>query len=149
MRKTRTDNYQEFVSTLVTIVGIALIAVLGLILVRIQRGLLGMILAILAAGLLAYWLTELRRTVKKELKPIIPRRGWQYEVMDGAEEVTFVAEVPGPAEQVKVNLTEEVLEIEGGKGFKQTVNVPSKVKISGYSYLNGVLQVKMKKLQAQ
>ncbi|MBI4257347.1 MAG: Hsp20/alpha crystallin family protein [Thaumarchaeota archaeon] len=148
MRKTRTYSYQEMVSTAVTIGGIALIALLGFILVRVQRGLLGIILAVIAVVLIAYWLTEMRRTVKKELNPIIPKKSWQYEIMDGGSEMTFVAEVPGPSEKIKVNFVKDVLEIEGGSGFKQSVNIPVKVEVGNYSYLNGVLQVKMRKTQS-
>jgi len=146
MRRTRTNNYQELASIVGTVLGAAAIIGLALVLVRLQRGLIGMILAILAAGLFAYWLTEFRKTVRKELQPAAPRKDWEYEVMEGSNEVTVIAEVPGPSEKVKVNLLDRTLQIEGGKAFRRRVSVPMKVEISSFTYLNGVLQVRMKKL---
>ncbi len=146
MRRTRTDDYQEIVSTVGTILGIAAVIFLALILVRIQRGLLGIVLAALAAGLFVYWLTEMRKTMKRGLRPALPRKDWGYEVTDEGEEVRVVADVPGPSENVKIKLVQDVLEIEGGKNFRRSISIKSKVEINSFSYLNGVLHVKMKKI---
>ena len=146
MRRTRTNNYQELTSIIGTVLGAAAIIGLALILVRIQRGLIGMILAILAAGLFAYWLTEFRKTVRKEFRAVAPKKDWEYEVMEGDGEVTVIAEVPGPSEKVKINLVDNTLQIEGSKGFHRTVSIPTKVEINSFTYLNGVLQVRMRKI---
>ncbi|MEK0325432.1 MAG: hypothetical protein QQN63_06980, partial [Nitrosopumilus sp.] len=50
----------------VLIIGVIVIGVILMLLVRVQRGLLGIILAALASGLLIYWLREVRNIVKKE-----------------------------------------------------------------------------------
>ena len=61
------------------------------------------------------------------------------------DEVTLVADVPGPKEEIKVQLDGEKLEIRGGNNFFKTVTLPKILNILNTNYLNGVLEVKLKR----
>lgn len=141
----RAKDMAEVASMAIFILGLFLIGILLLFLIRVQRGLLGLILAGLAAALTVYWLTEIRRMVKggSESKP--PSKKWTYDIIEGKEAVTVVAEVPGPAENVKVELRGGSLTILGGESFKKKVSVSKDLRLGDSSYVNGVLNVRLKK----
>ncbi len=132
----------------VLIIGVIIIGVILMLLVRVQRGLLGIILAALASGLLIYWLREVRGIVKQEFSSSGVTRSkpeWNYDLMEMKDEVTLVADVPGPEEEIKVQLEGEKLEIRGGNNFFKTVKLPKILNILNTNYLNGVLEVKLKR----
>jgi len=132
----------------VSIIGVIIIGIILMSLVKVQRGLLGIILAALASGLLIYWLREVRGIVKKEFSSDGVTRSkpeWNYDLMEMKDEVTLVADVPGPEEEIKVQLEGGKLEIRGGNNFFKTVNLPKILNILNTNYLNGVLEVKLKR----
>ncbi|MFQ6010952.1 MAG: Hsp20/alpha crystallin family protein [Nitrososphaerales archaeon] len=131
----------------VMIIGVIVIGVILMLLVRVQRGLLGIVLAALASGLLIYWLREVRTIVKKEFSgPVTKSKTeWEYDLLEMKDEVTLVADVPGPQEEIKVQLEGEKLEIRGGNNFFKTVTLPKILDILNTNYLNGVLEVKLKR----
>lgn len=142
----KTDIADE-ISLAITILGLIVIGLILMLLIRIQRGLLGFILAVLAMALLIYWLREVRKKVKEELLPTVPpsKTEWVYDIIDHVAEVTVVAEVPGPESEVKANLMNHNLEISGGQSFRKLVSLPEEVEIVETTYLHGILQVKLKK----
>lgn len=132
----------------VLIIGVIVIGVILMLLVKVQRGLLGIVLAALASGLLIYWLREVRGIVKQEFSSTgVPRAKpeWNYDLLEMKDEVTLVADVPGPKEEIKVQLEGEKLEIRGGNNFFKTVTLPKILNILNTNYLNGVLEVKLKR----
>jgi len=130
----------------ITIIGLVVIGLILMVFVRIQRGLLGFILAGLAVALLTYWLKEIRKTIKKELLPSAPsnKPEWNYDLIENDDELTVVAEVPGPEDHIKVKLTGRTLEIKS-RDFQKMIRLPKDSRILTTSYLNGVLNIKLRK----
>ncbi len=119
------------------IVAFVVIALAG-ILLRFQQGLLGIILVALTAGLAFYWVRELSKTVKKS--------NWGNLLCELHEEdgvISLVAQVPGPAESVKVEVMGKKLLLRGGLGFRRIVNLPFEAKLTDMRYVNGILSAKL------
>jgi len=144
--RTKTET-TDMISFAITILSLVVIGTIVTLLIRVQRGLLGFILATLALALLIYWLKEFRKTVKKELLPVISHSEseWVYDVVDHGSEMKMIAKVPGPESEVKASLVDHNLEILGGQGFRKIVKLLEEVEITDTTYRNGVLQVKLKK----
>jgi len=140
------DKANESTSFAILIVGIVAIGIILILLIRIQRGLLGIILAVVAAFLLAYWLREIRRTMNDEWIPTSKPKpsAWTYDLLRRDSGITFVAEVPGPVSEVTTRLTGNILEVMGGQNFYKSISLPSEMKETKMTYRNGVLEVKMK-----
>ena len=148
MRRTRLKtDITDIISVAVLIIGIVVVGVILTLVVRIQRGLLGIILGGLAVGLLAYWLREFRKMARKELFPrSLPKKQWSYELLDSGAEMTLVGEVPGPEENVNATVNERRLTVKGGNNFEKEVTLPTNSEILDTSYVNGVLHIKLRKL---
>jgi HSP20 family protein len=143
------NSYMVNVASVFMLVSaVFIIGVLLLFLVRVQRGLLGLVLGGLAAALVIYWMREFRQMVKGEVETAQPTKKWTYDVLEGAETVTFVAEIPGPAEEIRVELRSRSLAVFGGQGFKKKVAVPEGLTLTETSYLNGILNVRMSRHRA-
>ncbi|WP_309492539.1 Hsp20/alpha crystallin family protein [Candidatus Hecatella orcuttiae] len=138
---------EDLISAAILLLGLIVIGFLLILIIRVQRGLLGIVLAGLAVFLLVYWLRELRKTVKEEwlAVPVQQQVEWAYDLIDRDSELILVAEVPGPEDQVKVKLEGRVLEIAGGHGFHKRVKLPRNVEKPETTYNYGVLEVRLKK----
>ncbi len=114
-----------------------------------ERGLLGFVLAGLAVVLLIYWLKELRVVIRKDAQlPLVAKqKHWMYDIIDHPEGFTFVAEVPGPEDKVSVEVTEKTLKIKSGSSFRREVKLPNPAVIVDSKYVNGVLNIRLKKVQ--
>ncbi|MFQ6134335.1 MAG: hypothetical protein ACE5KU_00780 [Nitrososphaerales archaeon] len=146
--RVRVSDMADIASMFVFVVGLFLIGILLLFLIRVQRGLLGLILAGLAAALMIYWMREIRQIVRGEFEAIQPsKKKWTYDVLEGKDMVTVVAEVPGPAEDVRVELRDRSLAIFGGQSFKKKVSVPKGLTLIDTSYVNGILNVRLSRLR--
>ena len=122
---------------LYTIVALVVIS-LAVLLLRFQQGMLGIILIALTAGLAFYWVRELSKTMKKS--------NWGDLLCELHEEngmLSLVAQVPGPAEKVKVEVIGKKLLLRGGLGFKRIVNLPFEARITDIRYVNGILSAKL------
>lgn len=131
------------------------------------------ILATAAAGLAIYWVFEIYRMSRPEGQKKASReqmeqqKGWVYDLIRNSDGMmVFVAEVPGPEEQIDVRLTPAgVLRIKGGQNFAKDVQLTSsagggdgsagasnsnmaaaEMGISDYKYRNGVLTIKIQKI---
>jgi len=124
---------------ILSIISIAVVALLLIILFKVKGGILGMVLGAVAVATLIYWL--------KEIKKIWGEVEWFYDLIDDGEGVTLIAKVPGPAEEVKVSLHKGVLAIRGGGNFERRVQIPKEVELQDKSYINGVLHVRLQKLK--
>ncbi|MGQ9639741.1 MAG: Hsp20/alpha crystallin family protein [Candidatus Bathyarchaeia archaeon] len=123
-------------------------SILLAILVRIQRGLLGIVLGCLAVALAAYWILELRRALRGDLKiRLQDTKGWNSDIIEDANEILVVGNVPGPEDKIEIRLHDDLLEVKGGRGFHELVRLPSKVVGFTRAYNNGVLEVRLKKAQ--
>lgn len=138
----RDENLKLFTITL-ALVAIALVLLAA---IRLQRGMIGFILAGLAIALLIYWVREFYTAAKKEMTPSIAKhRKWFYDIIDEKETITIVAEVPGPEEMVKAEILGRTVKIYGGQEFAKEVKLPRDCELVQSSYINGVLNLKLKK----
>ena len=146
MRRSRSRASEDALSFTLLIVGTAIIGIVLLAIVRLGKGLFGVVLAGLAAALLIYWLREIRRVAKQEMPLVAPKKDkWNYDVIDAENDVTVVAEVPGPEEQVKVELNDKTLQIVGGDDFRKSLTLSGSMRLSEMTYINGILNVRFKK----
>jgi HSP20 family protein len=148
MGKSSKQTRDEIYRYIILAIGIIAIVFIVAIIIRIQRGLLGFILSGVAVLLLAYWLREILRTIRKEMSPPFAstQKTWVYDIIDSRDSITFVAEVPGPENQVRVELIERTLKIRGGQEFVKEVMLPEASDIVESHYVNGVLNVRLKKV---
>jgi HSP20 family protein len=120
------------------------------LLARSQGG-VGFIFLAIASGLMIYWVREARmmaRSEKSKLAKEIKQKDWVYDLIKNNEEMVFVAEVPGPEDQINVRLLEGLLHIKGGQNFTRDVplELTEEMGISDYKYRNGVLTIKIQKV---
>lgn len=110
------------------------------------------ILITIAAGLVVYWVRELRKISRSEEQKMGPReveqKDWVYDLIKSNDEMVFVAEVPGPEDKINVRLAAGILRIKGGQNFSKDVqlDLTSEMGISDYKYRNGVLTIKIQKV---
>ena len=131
-----------------SIISIAVVALLLILLFKVKGGILGIVLGAVAVATLIYWLKEMKKILREEKAYPTDEVEWFYDLIDDGEGVTLIAEVPGPAKEVKVRLRKGLLEIRGGGNFKRRVQVPKEAKLQDKSYINGVLHVRLQKLKA-
>lgn len=134
----------EFLNYIVLVVGMLVIAVVLVLLVRVQRGLLGIVLGAIAVGLLVYWVSELRKIVKKELS-VPSTMKWSPDILYQGDEIIVVGVVPGPQKKVNAEFRNGILEVRGGQRFHEFVTLGKHLKIEETKYVNHVLQVKLGK----
>lgn len=136
----------EFLSLFVMLLGIVVVGVVLMVILRVQRGLIGLILGGAAVVLLAYWLREVRRMIRTE-RPHLPAKpaGWSYDMIEQGEELVIVAEVPGPGDQVKIDLIGQKLDVKGGNGFRKEIILPKVAEVVQMTYNNGILNLRLKK----
>ncbi len=141
-RRTSELSTADLLNYVVLALGLIVIGVVLVLLIRIQRGLLGIVLAALAVGFLAYWTSELRKAVKKEFS--IPRAPkWVPEIFDQGDDIIVIGTVPGREENVKAEFRNGILEIQGDQGFHAFVALKKELRIEEIRYVNRVLQVRL------
>lgn len=116
-----------------------------------SQGGVGFIFLAIASGLMIYWVREARmmaRSEESKLAKEIKQKDWVYDLIKNNEEMVFVAEVPGPEDQINVRLLEGLLHIKGGQNFTRDVplELTEEMGISDYKYRNGVLTIKIQKV---
>lgn len=110
------------------------------------------ILITAAAGFAIYWVRELYKMSRPEGQKKMPRdqeqKDWMYDLIKNNDGMVFVAEVPGPEDQINVRLMAGMLKIKGGQNFAKDVQLDAATEmgISDYKYRNGVLTIKMQKV---
>ena len=148
MPKTKKQLDEEMYGLALLVISILVISAALMVIIRIQRGLLGFVLAGVTVLLIAYWLNEIRKTIRSEMTPSIAKsKKWVYDIIDGRDGITFVAEVPGPEDQIRVELKERTLRIRGGQEFVKEVKLPRLAEIVESSYINGILNIRLRKIE--
>ena len=110
------------------------------------------ILVTAAAGLAIYWVRELYKMTRPDGQKKMAReqeqKDWVYDLIKNNDSMVFVAEVPGPEDQINVRLLAGMLKIKGGQNFARDVQLDaaSEMGISDYKYRNGVLTIKIQKV---
>jgi HSP20 family molecular chaperone IbpA len=120
------------------------------LLARSQGG-IGFIFLAIASGLMIYWVREVRlmaRSEDKKLAKEMEQKDWVYDLIKNNDGMVFVAEVPGPEDQINVKLMEGLLRIKGGQNFAKDVplELTQEMGISDYKYRNGVLTIRIQKV---
>lgn len=129
------------------------IGILFVLFARSQGG-IGFLFLAAASGLMIYWIREIRAMTRSEDQRLVMARDtdqkdWVYDLIkNNNDEVVFVAEVPGPENQINVRLADGLLRIKGGQNFIRDVpmELTHGMGISDHKYRNGVLTVKIKKM---
>jgi HSP20 family molecular chaperone IbpA len=120
------------------------------LLARSQDG-VGFIFLAIASGLMIYWVREVRlmaRSEDKKLSKEMEQKDWVYDLIKNNDGMVFVAEVPGPEDQINVKLLEGLLRIKGGQNFAKDVplELTQEMVIYDYKYRNGVLTIRIQKV---
>lgn len=139
------------VDFIVPLLALLFIGMMFVLLARSQGG-VGFIFLTAASGLMIYWVREVKLMARSEdrkiAKDIEKQKDWVYDLIKNKDEMVFVAEVPGPEDQINVRLTDGMLRIKGGQNFTRDVPLEStqQMGISDYKYRNGVLTIKIQKI---
>ena len=133
------SQVEETSKLILGILATLLLLILFSLMLRLGRGILGLILIGVIALLGIYWFKE----VKKALKTYRPRIEYPLELVEDGDLLTLTAQVPGPEEEVSIKISDRKLLIRGGRGFKRIVKLPYPVKILKRSYVNGILHLEL------
>ena len=139
------------VDFIVPLIALLLIGVMFAFLARAQGG-LGFIFLAVASGLMIYWVREVKHMARSEerkmSKEIEQQKDWIYDLIKNQDGMVFVAEVPGPEEQINVKLASGMLRIKGGQNFTKDVplELTQEMGIFEYKYRNGVLTIRIQKI---
>jgi HSP20 family molecular chaperone IbpA len=134
----------------IPLLGLLFLGIMYVLIARINQGYSGFILLSGAAVVLLYWVRELKRSVKEEDPSVIAReidaKDWVYDLITNKDEMVFVAEVPGPEEQIDVTLTGGSLHVKSGQNFDKTIPLDraEEMNISDFRYRNGILTLKIR-----
>ena len=137
------DRVEEVSKLILGMLATLLLLILFSLMLRLGRGILGLILIGIIVLLGLYWFKE----VRKALKTYRPKIEYPLELVENGDLLILTAQVPGPEEEVSVKILGRKLLISGGKGFKKTVKLPYPVKILKRSYVNGILHLQFIKEQ--
>jgi len=135
----------ELLRNVLSIVSIAVVALLLIVLFKLKGGILGMVLGAIAVAALIYWLMEIKKIFEEQKAPTSEEHEWFYDLIEEEENITFIAKVPGPAREVKAKIVDDMLEIRGGRNFLQRVQIPKGTRLQDKTYVSGVLHIKLQK----
>lgn len=130
------------------------LGVVYVISLRNDTGYVSFILIGITAAVMIYWVRVLKKMTKEAQPQYTPKesetKNWVYDLIKGENEIVFVAEVPGPEDQVTVRLIDGVLHVRGSGHFSKDVPIESTpdMGIHDFKYRNGVLTLRIKKLEA-
>jgi len=137
---------------IIPLLALLFLGVMYVLVVRMKQGYVGFILLAVASVLMIYWVRELKKMARTEEPRVMPKeveqKSWVYDLIKGNEELVFVAEVPGPEDEVNVRLINGVLHIRGGQNFARDVqlDVTEDMGIAEFKYRNGVLTLKIRRI---
>ena len=149
MRKQKV-NYDVILNSVLLVAGIAMLGTIVVVVTRFQKGLLALALSALAGGLLIFWLFELKRTFGQSTSPFDNQgKKWTYDLISSTDEITFVAEVPGPDNNVSVELKKGKLKVKSSGDFTKEIELADAVELVGSTCVNGILNVRLRKIDAK
>ena len=120
---------------------------------RSEAGFVSFILIGITAAIMIYWVRVLRKMTKDTQPQYTTKesdsKNWVYDLIKGDQELVFVAEVPGPEDQVTVRLIDGILYVRGSGKFSKEVPIEATpdMGIHDFKYRNGVLTLRIKKLE--
>ena len=116
-----------------------------------DMGAVSFILIGVAAITMFYWNRRLKKMLKEKKPKYVMKeqetKKWVYDLFNDEKGFVFVAEVPGPENNIMVRLIDGVLYIRGSGGFSKEVVAPGTedMEIIDFKYRNGVLTLKIQK----
>jgi HSP20 family molecular chaperone IbpA len=134
----------------IPLLGLLFLGIMYVLIARINQGYSGFLLLSGAAIVLMYWVRELKRNVRDDDPSVmvqeIDTKDWVYDLITNKEEMVFVAEVPGPEEQIDVTLAGGSLHVKSGQNFNKTIPLDraEEMNISDFRYRNGILTLKIR-----
>ncbi len=144
------DKSFDFIIPLMVLLFLGVVYILSL---RSSDGFVSFILIGITAAIMVYWVTVLKKMTKENQQQYtakeVDSKNWVYDLIKGDKEIVFVAEVPGPEDQVTVRLIDSILYIRGSAHFSKEVPIETTpdMGIHDFKYKNGVLTLKIKKLE--
>ena len=148
-RRYSNDKSIDFIIPLMVLLFLGVVYMLSL---RASQGYVSFIFIGITAAIMIYWVRVLKKMTKENQPQYVPKesdtKNWVYDLMKGEQEIVFVAEVPGPEDQVSVRLIEGILYIRGSGKFSKEISIDSTpdMGIHDFKYRNGVLTLRIKKL---
>ena len=135
----------------VTAFALIVVTIVILITVRLQRGLLGLLLGGLAVSLTIYWLHYIFRAVrmKRLLGMKAKSEPWKPDIIDLGDELLVVGKIQIPKEEINVQVHDRALHVQSGSGVRARITLPIQAETSNVSYRNGVLEIRLKKTALQ
>jgi len=144
------DKSFDFIIPLMVLLFLGVVYMLSL---RSQEGYVSFILIGIAAAIMIYWVRVLKKMTSENVPQYTPKevdtKNWVYDLIKGEKEIIFVAEVPGPEDQVTVRLIDGILYVRGSGHFSKEVPIETTpdMGIHDFKYRNGVLTLKIRKLE--
>lgn len=144
------DKSFDFIIPLMVLLFLGVVYVLSL---RNDAGYVSFILIGITAVIMIYWVKVLKKMTRDTQPQYAPKesesKNWVYDLIKGENEIVFVAEVPGPEDQVTVRLINGVLYVRGSGHFSKEVPIETTpdMGIHDFKYRNGVLTLRIKKLE--
>ena len=144
--------YDKSLELIIPLLVVLFLGVMYFIVIRTEHSYAGFLILAVASLFMIYWARELKKMARMEESRIIPKEAeektWVFDLIKGDQELVFVADVPGPEEQVTVRLINGVLYIRGGQGFAKDVqlDVTEDMGIVEFRYRNGVLTLKIRRI---
>jgi len=129
------------------------LGVIYMLSLRSSQGYVSFILIGISAAIMIYWVRILKKMTVGNVSQYAPKevdtKNWVYDLIKGEKEIIFVAEVPGPEDQVTVRLISGILYVRGSGHFSKEISIEttSDMGIHDFKYINGVLTLKIKKLE--
>jgi HSP20 family molecular chaperone IbpA len=137
----------------VPLLALLFVGAMYIMITRIDQSYSGFLLISVASVFLIYWVREVKRSAKDEdLKRTakdVDTNKWVYDLIKHKNnEMVFVAEVPGPEEQIDVKLTTGTLHVKSGQRFAKDIPLDQneEMNISDLKYRNGILTIKINKV---
>ena len=144
------DKSFDFIIPLMVLLFLGVVYILSL---RSSDGYVSFILIGITAAIMIYWVRVLKKMTKDNQQQYtakeVDTKNWVYDLIKGDKELVFVAEVPGPEDQVTVRLIDGILYIRGSGHFSKEVPIEATpdMGIQDFKYRNGVLTLRIKKLE--
>ena len=145
------DKSFDFIIPLMVLLFLGVVYMLSL---RSSQGYVNFLLVGLAVVFMIYGGRGLKkRTGENSTPQYTPKeadtKNWVYDLIKGEKEIIFVAEVPGPEDQVTVRLIDGILYVRGSAHFSKEIPIETTpdMGIHDFKYRNGVLTLRIKKLE--
>ncbi|MDE1728206.1 MAG: Hsp20/alpha crystallin family protein [Thaumarchaeota archaeon] len=150
--KSRYTNDKSF-DIIIPLMVLLFLGVVYMLSLRSSQGYVNFILIGIAAMIMIYWVRVLKKMTVESTPQYTPKeadtKNWVYDLIKGEKEIIFVAEVPGPEDQVTVRLIDKILYVRGSGHFSKEVPIETTpdMGIHDFKYRNGVLTLRIKKLE--